>query len=361
MASRPLKVLAALAPLSVLAGCFTPPDGPPEVRVAGLEPTSLVLQAVDAGTGSALADAEMTVRYLVRAPIVFDASAVDRVRSVEPYRIDMPVGEENLVLEVRLEADSYHRLDTVFSVPRGSSAGPLTMRLSPRLGRVAGGAAPAGGSPQPAAGATAPPAATAASGAGPDRAPMTAGDRAFGEESWLAATEAYQRMPAPVDDLDAYGRAYLDAKVRQGIAHINRSEYSRALEVLEEAADMREPTAEAYLRLAQSQCAVGRSEEGLGTLAQVGRMRNRLLPAEQSRVSAMMVYHRGVCMHLDFERAEATRDRVRAGAQAMQELNAFVEGARAMSPVPTDVYSAVQDAERRVAEIRRAMGGGRGG
>lgn len=123
---------------------------------------------------------------------------------------------------------------------------------------------------------------------------------------------------------------------------------------------MREPTPEAYLRLAQTQCAVGRSEEGLGTLAQVGRMRNRLDPVEQSHVSAMMAYQRGVCTHQDFERAETTRDRVRAGAQATQELNAFIEGARAMSPVPPDVYNAVQDAERRVAEIRRAMGG-RGG
>jgi hypothetical protein len=363
MASRPLRRCAVLATVGVFAGCFSPPDAPPQLRVGGLEPTALVLQAVDAGTGSALADAEMTVRYLVRAPIAFDASAVDQVRSVEPYRIEMPVGEENLVLEVRLEADSYHRLDTVFSVPRGSSAGPLTVRLSPRLGRVAEAAGPAtasSGGSLPRANSTPLPG-PAVAGSEPDRGPMTAGDRAFRDNSWLSATEAYERMPAPGDDLDAYGRDYLDAKVRQGIAHINRSEYGRALEVLEEAVDMREPTADAYLRLAQSQCAVGRSEEGVGTLAQVGRMRNRLLPEEQSRVSALMSYHRGVCGHLDFERAEATRDRVRAGAQATQELNAFIEGARAMSPVPPEVYAAVQDAERRVAEIRRAMGGGRGG
>jgi hypothetical protein len=359
MASRRLTALAALAPLGALAGCFTPPDGPPEVRVAGLEPTSLVLQAVDAGTGSALADAEMTVRYLVRAPIIVDASAVERVASVEPYRIDMPVGEENLVVEVRLEADSYHRLDTVFSVPRGSSAGPLTMRLSPRLDRVAGGTQPGVGRTQP-AGTTTSPTTTTAAGSGPDRAPMNAGDRAFNQESWLAATEAYQGMPAPDDEMSPYGRAYLDAKVRQGIAHINRSEYGRALEIFEEVADMREPTPEAYLRLAQTQCAVGRTEEGLGTLSQVGRLRSQLQPVEQSHVSAMMAYQRGVCSHQDFERAETTRDRVRAGAQATQELNAFIEGARAMSPVPPDVYNAVQDAERRVAEIRRAMGG-RGG
>jgi len=86
-------------------------------------------------------------------------------------------------------------------------------------------------------------------------------------------------------------------------------------------------------------------------------MRSRLTPMEQSSVSAMMAYQSGVCSHGEFERAETTRDRVRSGAQATQELNAFVEGARAMSPVPPEVYNAVQDAERRVEEIRRAMGG----
>ena len=58
--------LPALAGLAAVAGCYSPPDGPPQVRISSLEPTSLVLQAVDAGTGSALADDRMTVRYLVR-------------------------------------------------------------------------------------------------------------------------------------------------------------------------------------------------------------------------------------------------------------------------------------------------------
>ena len=147
----------------------------PAVRVGGLESTSLVLQAVDAGTGSALADAEMTVRYLVRAPIVFDASSVDRVPSVEPYEIGMPVGEDALVVEVRLEAESYHRVDTVFSVPKGTDAGPLTVRLSPRLDRVA--------QSQPTV--SPPPEATVP--AGPDRSAMNAGDRAYQQGAWLEA------------------------------------------------------------------------------------------------------------------------------------------------------------------------------
>jgi hypothetical protein len=337
--------------LAALTGCYTPPDGPPEVRVAGLAPTSLVLQAVDAGTGAALADEEMTVRYLVRRPIIFDASAVDRVSSVEPYRIEQAVGEPELVVEVRVEAESYHHLDTAFAVARGTEAGPLTMRLSRRLDRVASepeSAPPVVTRPDP-------------TPSGPDRSAMNAGDRAFNRGAWLEATEAYQRMPAPRDEMDGYGRDYLEAKLRQGDAHINRSEFARALEIFEETVDMASPPPDAFLRLAQAQCAVGRTAEGRGTLAQVGRMRSRLSAVEQSRVSALIAYRTGVCSHQEFERAETTRDRVRSGAQATQELNAFVEGARAMSPVPPDVYNAVQDAERRVAEIRRAMGGRGGG
>ena len=81
-------------------------------------------------------------------------------------------------------------------------------------------------------------------------------------------------------------------------------------------------------------------------------------PVEQSYVSAMIAYRRGVCSHGEFDRAQTTRERVRAGAQATQELNAFIEGARAMSPAPPQVYNAVQDAERRVSAIRRGARGG---
>ncbi len=329
-------------------GCYTPPETPPTSRAGALETTELIFQAVDAGTGSLLQDPEMTVRYLVREPIVFDVASVERVSSAEPYGISHEVGDSALVLEVRLEADSYHRLDTVLTVPRGASAGPLTMRLSRRLDRLAEEPAE---EPDPEPETRPEPA--------PDiRAAMRAGDRAYGQGAWLEATEAYQRMPEPSDEMSAYGRDYLQAKIRQGVAHINRSEFGRALEIFEEVTDMESPGPQAYLRLAQTQCAVGRTEEGRGTLAQVDRARSRLGAVEQSTVAALIAYQRGVCSHGDFERAQTTRERVRAGAQAMQQLNAFIEGARAMSPVPPQVYTAVQDAEQRVAEIRRRAGGG---
>lgn len=343
-----LPRLFVVAALPFIAACYTPPEPPPALRSGAMELTALTLQAVDAGTGAALSDDRMTVRYLVRAPIVFDATAVDDVPAVEPYEIQHQVAADELVVEVRLQADSYHRLDTVLSVPRGSSSGPMTMRLSRRLDRAVARPTPT---------VTPPPATTTPTS---DRTAMLEGDRAFTQESWLAAAEAYQRMPAPDDEMSEYGRAYRDAKLNQGIAHINRSEFARALEVLEGVADMREPGAEAYLRLTEAQCAVGRNEEGLGTLGQLGRMRNRMPPLEQNYVSAMMAYRRGVCSHGEFERAQTQRSRVSSGARAIQELNAFAEGARAMSPVPPAVADAVGDAERRVEEIQRAMGRGRG-
>lgn len=344
-----LRRIAASIGVAALTGCYTPPDPPPTARTGALEPTRLVVQAVDAGTGSVLQDEELTVRYLVREPIVFDVAAVDTVPSVEPYEISHSLGDPQLVLEVRLEAASYHRLDTVLTVPRGGSAGPLTMRMSRRLDRVV---------EQPSTTPVVAPPDPTPSPTSSGRAVMQVGDRAFDRQAWLEATEAYQRMPAPSDDMSQYGRDYLQAKIRQGVAHINRSEFERALEIFEEVTAMRQPGPNAYLRLAETQCAVGRTEEGRGTLAQVARARSGMDPVQQSTVSAMIAYQRGVCSHGEFDRAQTTRDRVRTGAQATQELNAFVEGARAMSPVPPEVYNAVQDAERRVAEIRRRAGGG---
>lgn len=345
-----LRRSSALVCAFLAGGCYTPPEGPPVLRMGALEPTALTFQAVDAGTGSLLEDEEMTVRYLVRAPIVFDASSVDRVPSTEPYEIEHAVSDPELVLEVRVEADSYHRLDTVLAVPRGTTAGPLTVRLSRRLDRVAATTP----QPQPTTTVTTPPPASTTNA---DMRALSEGNQAYNREAWLEASEAYQRMSRPSDEMSPYGRQYLDAKIRQGVAHINRSEFARALEIFEEVVEIEQPGAGAYLRLAQTQCAVGRTEEGRGTLAQLGRARNRMTPVEQSNVSALIAYSRGVCSHHEFESAQTTRDRVRAGAQAMQELNAFVEGARAMSPVPPEVYNAVQDAERRVLEIRGAMGG----
>ncbi len=344
--------LAAAVSLVSLGACYAPPEPPAEAPLGAFEPSAVVFQAVDAGTGGALSDAEMTVRYLVRAPITVDVSRVERVASIEPYRIGYDVAEPNLVLEVRVEADSYHRLDTVLSVPRGSTAGPLTMRLSRRLGLAASEPEPEPELPEPAPD-TAPD--------GEDESALEEGDRAFERGDWLAATEAYQRMPPPVDETSGYGIRYTEAKTRQGIAHINRSEHARALEVLEEAADLDSPGPNTFLRLAEAQCAVGRTEEGRGTLAQLSRARNRMTPTMQNLVTAMIEYRRGVCTHGEFERAETTRERVRTGATAMQELQGFVQGADQMSPRPGQIDAAVEDAQRRIEEIRRTVGGrGRG-
>ena len=291
----------------------------------------------------------MTVRYLVRTPIALEVARVEEVSSAEPYEISHEIADSLLVVEVRLEADSYHRTDTVLRVPRGGSAGPLTVRMSRRLDRMTDATEPEA-RPEEVLGTTP---------ADVGRAAMREGDRAFAARAWLEATEAYQRMPTPDDEASAYGRDYLKAKRRQGVAHINRSEFGRAVEVFEEVTGMEAPGAEAYLGLAQAQCAVGRVEEGRGTLAQVDRMKNRLGASEQSRLAALVAYQRGVCSHGEFERARTTRERVRAGADAIERLNAFIEGARAMSPVPQEVFEAVQDAERRVEEIRRRAGGGR--
>ena len=97
----------------------------------------MVLQAVDAGTGGGLSNDRLQVRYLVRAPITLDSSAVEEIPATEPYRIEHEIAEDSLVVEVRLEAPSYHRVDTVLAVARGSSAGPFTIRMTRQLGRQA--------------------------------------------------------------------------------------------------------------------------------------------------------------------------------------------------------------------------------
>ena len=124
-----------LASIVLLGGCSgeAEPAGDPPARDP--EQSEVIVQAVDAGTGGALTDEQLTVRYLVRAPITLDASAVEQISASEPYRIAHAVSEDNLVVELRLEAESYHRLDTVLTVPRGASAGPYTVRMTRRLER----------------------------------------------------------------------------------------------------------------------------------------------------------------------------------------------------------------------------------
>jgi len=347
--------MAIPAVLSAAAACYGPPEKPPEAPLAHPEAAVVLVQAVDAGTGAALSDAEMTVRYLVRSPITLDASSVEHVTSVEPYEIRHVIQEEALVLEMRLEADSYFRLDTVLSIPKGTTAGPLTMRMSRRLDIVARAEPepPPVAAPPPGGGRGALPNVSR----GPDRTALLAGNRAFERGSWLEATEAYARMPLPDDPASGYGQEYQQALLRRGVAHMNRAEYAAALEVLESAVSYGTPGFQTFLRLAAAQCAVGRTEEGRGTLAQLQRGLNRSTPNEQLLVGALIEYERGLCSHGEFDRAETTRERVRTGSAAIQELQAFIEFGERIEPVPALVQTAIEDARNRIDLIRRRMAG----
>jgi tetratricopeptide (TPR) repeat protein len=303
----------------------------------------------------------MTVRYLVRSPITLDATTVERVTSLEPYEVRHVIQEDELVLELRIEASSYHHLDTVLAVPKGATAGPLTMRLSRRLDLAARGPA-RGSGPEPAR--EAPPLPSGGgrgtlpdADRGPDRAALLAGNRAFERGSWLEATEAYARMQLPDDPAGEYGREYQQALLRRGVAHMNRAEYGAALEVLESAASYGTPGFQTFLRLAAAQCAVGRTEEGRGTLAQLERTLNRRSQNEQLLVGALLAYERGLCSHGEFDRAETTRERVRTGSAAIQELQSFIDFGERIEPVPPAVQTAIEDARSRIELIRRRMAG----
>jgi hypothetical protein len=352
MPARRLFVL-----LCSLAGgaCY----GPPEVSIVEASgspmPSTVLVQAVDAGTGSALADDELTVRYLVRSPVTVDETAVEQVPSNRPYEIRHLIQDEELVVEVRLEAESYFRLDTVLSVSRGGTAGPLTMRMSRRLNMVASNQPEPEPEPvtRPADGGRG--SLPTATSSGPDRRALLAGNQAFQRGSWLEATENYARMPLPADPDSDYGRAYQQGLLRRGIAHMNRAEYGAALEVLEAAAGYGSPGFQTFLRLAGAQCAVGRTEEGRGTLAQLERSLNRRSENDQLLVGALIQYERGVCSHAVFDRAQTTRERVQAGSQAITELQGFIDFGERIEPIPAPVQSGIEDARNRIETIRRNM------
>jgi hypothetical protein len=353
------RVALSVGPL-LAAACYGPPDMPLAEPLEDPGAATLLVQAVDAGTGAALSDPELTVRYLVRAPIAINAAAVERVPSVEPYEIRQVIAESQLAVEVRLEAPSYHRLDTVLTVPRGSTAGPLTMRMSRRLDLVAGGAPTPVPTPEPEPEPVIPPGGgrgTLPGAEGPDRTALLAGNRAFDRSSWLEATEAYARMPLPTSPDSPYGQEYQQALLRRGVAHMNRAEYGAALEVLESAAAYGTPGFQTFLRLAGAQCAVGRVEEGRGTLATLERGLNRRTPNEQLLVGALLNYERGLCSQGEFDRAQTTRERVRTGSAAIQELQAFIDFGERIDPVPAAVGTAIEDARGRIEDIRRRMAG----
>jgi tetratricopeptide (TPR) repeat protein len=354
--SSPTTVIA----LVLLAACSAEPPAALQIALGAPESSALSFQAVDAGTGAALTDSRMTVRYLVRAPITLDASAVEVVSSGEPYRVSHDVAEENLVLEVRLESDSYHRLDTVLSVPRGGSGGPFTLRMSRKLGgQTAAATRPADATSrptsQPAASQPTPP--LASSAAAIDRSALVAGNQAYGRGDWAAATEAYERMQEPNDRSSAYAEEYTQALVQRGMAHLDRGEMGGALEALEEAMTYPEPGYKAYVHGAQAQCAVGRADEGRGTLAILSREVNRMPPGDRPMINALKLYYEGMCNEGDFDRTEAVTARVSAGASAIRAYDEFIEAAAGVSPVTPELRTALDDAEARKAGIRQRIRG----
>jgi hypothetical protein len=192
---------------------------------------------------------------------------------------------------------------------------------------------------------------------GPDRTALLAGNRAFDRGSWLEATEAFARMPLPSSPDSPYGLEYQQALLRRGVAHMNRAEYGAALEVLESAAAYGTPGFQTFLRLAGAQCAVGRVEEGRGTLATLERGLNRRTQNEQLLVGALISYERGLCSQGEFDRAQTTRERVRTGSASIQELQAFIDFGERIEPVPAAVATAIEDARGRIEDIRRRMAG----
>ena len=361
MRHREVPILLSLA---LLGGCSGEADPSTDAQATDPQPSEVVLQAVDARTGAALTDGQLTVRYLVRTPITLDASAVDQVSASEPYRIAHAVAEDSLVVELRLEARSYHRLDTVLTVARGASAGPFTVRMTRRLDRVAGtgGARPAAGgvradTPPPAA---AQPSQPIDPDAGIDRTALRAGNEAFRAGDWVAATRGYLNMVEPPRRTGTYARAYQQALVRLGVSHINLGEWAGALNALEEAVSFDSPGFNAYLTLGQAQCAVGRTEDGRRSLDQIDGMASTLPAGERPVVLAFVAYQRAVCSQRDFERAEGALQRVQSGAATIRAYEAFIEQGEALNPQPAQLQQALRNARRRIGEVRDRMrrGGG---
>jgi len=350
-----LPLAAALA-----AGCSGDADLPTRAPLGPAEDSRIVFQAVDAGTGAALTNEDITVRWLARAPITLDAAGLERVSSLEPYRVEESVAEDSLVVEVRLEAASYHRLDTVLAVARGGEAGPFTLRMTRRLERAAGGGGggfvPAGGGATDVAGGAPAPAGGAP---GLDRGMLTVANRAFQAGNWLQAIQSYEQLTLPAGASDADARAYQQARINQGVSYLNRGEYAGALDALEEAAGMSIPSGAANLRLAQAQCAVGRVDDGRRTIATVERMASRLDPQEAPSALAVAQYVSAVCGMGDLDKATNAVQRVQVGGRIMRELQAFIDRAGTVSPRAAYLDAAVADARTRITAIQERMRAGR--
>lgn len=352
----PRRTTHALVLIALTAGCSPDGEMPTRAPLGPAEGSQVVFQAVDAGTGAALTNRDMTVRYLVRAPITLDSSAVEEVSSTEPYLIRHDVAEDSMVVEVRLEAPSYHRLDTVLAVARGGEAGPFTLRMTRRLeraasGRPASGSTPTAARPQP----TTTPAAAATGAPTMDRAALTNGNRAYSAGDWLQAIQAYQGMRLPGGAGEGDVRAYQEGRVRQGVSHMNLGEYAGALDALEEAAGLSVPSGAASLRLAQAQCAVGRVDEGRRTVGQVERNAARLDSQERPSAMAVTQYVSALCGLSDLDRAQSAVERVRVGGRIIQELQGFIDRAAGVSPRTELLDATAADAQTRIEAIRDRM------
>jgi len=367
-----------------LGGCSGESGAAPQRPTHAPEVSQITFQAVDAGTGAALIDRRMTVRYLVRTPITLDTTAVERVAPEDPYRIAHPVSSDSLVVEVRLEAPSYHRIDTVFAVGRGASSGPFTVRMARRLARVASaGARPPAEGGRPPTAATRPPpkgqAAPAPTAARPqpsvprpsapppdpdartDRTALRAGDRAFRKRDWAGATTAYERMPQPRSRSSSYARAYQQALVRNGISHMKLGEWGGALTALEDAVSFGSPGLSAYLYLGMAQCAVGRIDDGRATLERAAGLPSSVATSERPSAAALLLYGRAGCSYREFELATKAMDIVRTGGKAVKEYRAFIQRGEAVRARTPQLNDALVDARSKVESIRNRIrrGGGR--
>ncbi len=355
--------------LVLLGECPAWPDSVADVVLADPEESEIVFQAVDAGTGAELRDRDMTVRYLVRAPITLDASAVERVSPSDPYRIAHPVGEDSLVAEIRLEASSYHRLDTVFAVARGASAGPFTVRMARRLGQAAAAdvgvgaddtltqAAPSESEAQPTAAQPEP--VVVDPDEGIDWTPLRAGDLAFQSGEWVYATAEYQEMGLPNSQEEGfYAPAYMQARVRQGISHVILNEWGSALDPLEEAITFPSPPHSAYLYLGVAQCVSGRIDDGRQNLDQVEGLRSTIDPRERPTANALLAYHRAICSQSEFgqrQRLVNAQQFTLAGGRAVQDFNAFIALAEALQPRTPQMETAIEHARLRIEAIQNRM------
>lgn len=354
----PRTRLHLLPTLALLGACAN--DAPGAAAPPAREPASseVFVSAVDAASGAPLKDQELTVRYLVRAPITLDASALEKVPSAQPYRIVHAIAEDSLVVELRLEAPSYRRTDTVISVARGATGGTVKVALASRDGRTAV-AATARPAPAPARGGAQPPPPAAAApteaddpaDAAADLSGLEDGDGAFSRGDWRGALAGYRRLAAPRARRGPYARKYEQALVRTGIAQINLGQLPNAYEALRTAVDYNFRDYTAYFYLGQVQCSLGEFDAGRRTLGEVVALQATISAEQRPVVLALIDYQRGVCSHEEFKRARTGADQQRTAARAIEELDGFAVRGEALRPTPPQIQAAVNDARSRVRQI----------